>query len=466
MDHVPAHDLDRPAPGPDDACTLNRGAPVRTWPFNAVVCALLMFLANGCGGSGGAMDAGTDPGITTDVPIPEDPGTGDVSPLDTPVTDTPAQDVPATDVPMVDTPAPDVPAEDAPDADAPAEDLPATDLPAQDVPEVDTPHVPVTSVLLVGDHQNGPTYVASQWKDGILTNLSVPGNNGGAYGVQVVDGVVYTTGFYNAGAYDVGTVWTDGVQRDLGEYDHGSFPKAILVSNGDVRVVGACKTDVGAGVIKDRATLWTNWVPAELASPPGIRSYANAVVEYAGVVYVAGFYNDGAGRNVATIWEDGVRTDLLPAAADQSSYGTSVSVSNGVAYVAGYTEAAGVRTATVWRKDGATIERFALADAGQGSHAYGVTVIDGLVHVAGHYSDGTNSIAAVWINYVKKDLTLAGRDAFAFAVQVVDGSVYVGGYIDNGTQNVACYWKDDERIDVPPPAGGNASAYGMFVDVR
>jgi len=64
---------------------------------------VLFILAAGCSSSNSS-DAGTDPGITPDVPVTTDPGPGDVTPTDTPQTDVPKTDVNPADVVQNDVP--------------------------------------------------------------------------------------------------------------------------------------------------------------------------------------------------------------------------------------------------------------------------------------------------------------------------------------------------------------------------
>ena len=86
------------------------------------------------------------------------------------------------------------------------------------------------------------------------------------------------------------------------------------------------------------------------------------------------------------------------------------------------------------------------------------------VYVAGYYNDGSNDIAAYWIDGAKTDLSVAvgATDAYATGIFVDGADVYVSGYYDKGGDRFATYWLNGLRDDLTG-AGEFVVATGIYV---
>ena len=80
---------------------------MKTSGWFMTACILPVLSACGCGSSSSGADAGSDPGITGDVPVAQDPGPGDAPPSDVPMADNPPVDNSPVDNPLVGDPASD-----------------------------------------------------------------------------------------------------------------------------------------------------------------------------------------------------------------------------------------------------------------------------------------------------------------------------------------------------------------------
>ena len=113
-------------------------------------------------------------------------------------------------------------------------------------------------------------------------------------------------------------------------------------------------------------------------------------------VYTAGFFDGG--NEKACYWKDKLKTNLPVGTG--ISYAKAITQSGGSIYIAGYYSDGGNSIACYW-KDGIKTDLPAGAGA---SHAYAITQSGGSIYIAGCYDDGGTSIACYWKDGIKTDL--------------------------------------------------------------
>jgi len=181
------------------------------------------------------------------------------------------------------------------------------------------------------------------------------------------------------------------------------------------------------------------------------------------VVYVAGYYNNTSGENVASYWEDDETVVKVDLPGTPTARAHSVFVSGNDIYQVGYyTNEFGNNAACYWLNG----EKFDLYSSSAGNARANAVYIDGGdVYIAGYINEGTKT-AGYWQNggwNVLHDATNAdAADIFA-----AGGAVYISGSYFNSTAsaNVACYWVDDGGGAVKTDlAAVSSSANAIFYD--
>lgn len=164
------------------------------------------------------------------------------------------------------------------------------------------------------------------WKNGVPTFLSLPGQGGVAYKIQIVGADIYIAGSeYGSSSTGTGVIWKNGT-------------KIYSVGNTEIRdlkVVGndiymALRQGGGGGAT---GVYYKNGVYTSL----GADAYPAAIAIDGANIYTAGlkFIN---GKPVATMWKNTTETELFTSTLSSSAQ--AITVSNGNVYVVGYRNAA------------------------------------------------------------------------------------------------------------------------------
>jgi hypothetical protein len=179
-------------------------------------------------------------------------------------------------------------------------------------------------------------------------------------------------------------------------------------------------------------------------------------------VYVAGDYG-----GQACYWKGTERTDLPdPGSGWSTSYG--IDVSGGVVYTAGFYND-GVINACYWE---GTTRRDLPGDGANSSYAYSIQVSGGIVYVAGYYSDGETNLPCLWEGTTRIDLPKAAYDSQATGIDVLDGIAHASGWYTvydatiDGLKMIPCYWTVTDgtptKTDLPGGSDGGR-ANGIIV---
>lgn len=162
-----------------------------------------------------------------------------------------------------------------------------------------------------------------------------------------------------------------------------------------------------------------------------------------GKVLVAGARNNSSGSIAAALWVDG-KVLFLDNSGEEST-ATSVYVSGEDTYVAGSIDG----FAALWKNGIATT----LTDGTQTGIAKSVYVSGNDVYVVGEeHKRGSDNIQymtlTIWKNGIPTVLSKDIRSGRANAIIVSDDKVYVVGSVDNGTQTVAMLWINGEKFQL------------------
>jgi hypothetical protein len=222
-----------------------------------------------------------------------------------------------------------------------------------------------------------------------------------------------------------------------------------------------------AGDCRGQACYWKGTERTDLPSPGSGWSISYGIDVSGGVVYTAGFYNDGIIN--ACYWEGTTRRDL-PGDGANSSFAYSIKASGGIAYVAGYYSDGETNIPCYW-KDGIRAD-LPLPEGSLFGEARGIAVVDGAVYLCGEYENEDGSlIPCYWTDTPQAEATLtdlepsvpAASMLYANGISVSGGMVYVAGtyYSGDPMRSYSCYWEDGALIDLPGGEVGSSEAYGI-----
>ena len=205
---------------------------------------------------------------------------------------------------------------------------------------------------VIYETSNDSPMIACYWKNGTLIPLDHTGITSihcVATAIAVDNGDVYVTGHYVTNeeyfsyyGWDlsdlVSCYWKNGVRYELEGKDltgiSNSWFFATAVLNGNMYIAGDYLDDV---LVRRQACIWENGARKDLTVPAETRdSLASVVGLYNGKVYAAGFYGvyiDGNLRSIPCYWVDGERFDM-EAVGDANI--RALTVYNGMVFVAGY----------------------------------------------------------------------------------------------------------------------------------
>jgi hypothetical protein len=270
---------------------------------------------------------------------------------------------------------------------------------------------------------------------------------------------------YNSEGNLTACYWVNGVRVEL---PGGAWATDIVVINGTVYTSGT-------GEASD-ACYWINETRYDL---PGNGGEAEAItVDSNGVVYVAGWYNDGS-----CYWKDGVKINLTTNAESQSfAIGLRY---NGDVFVGGYYMNNHHYYIPCYWKNGNNRYNLSIPSGGDGE-VNDMAIMDGNTRYYAGYTLHPSSFAGYtpkachWRNAGNRtDLPLGGSSmdiygATGKGIAVDGGDIYVAGYTDwyEDTNNPYTtggsfpqYWKNSTIHDLP---GGPLTNFGTGVanDIR
>ncbi len=165
------------------------------------------------------------------------------------------------------------------------------------------------------------------WKNGVPTFLSLPGQGGVAYKIQIVGADIYIAGSeYGSSSTGTGVIWKNGIKI----YSEAN------TSIRDLKVIGndiymALRQGIGSAA---SGAYYKNGVYTDL----GVDAYPSALAVEGNNVYVVGFKYVSFNITTATIWKNAVATELNTSTLSSSAQ--AVTINNGNIYVVGYRNAA------------------------------------------------------------------------------------------------------------------------------
>jgi len=169
----------------------------------------------------------------------------------------------------------------------------------------------------------------------------------------------------------------------------------------------------------------------------------------------------------AYLWKSGAETPMLLSSGGGGASALYIA-DGGLVYVAGWQNDGGQKIATLWiyDNDSGTVDAVSLSALANDSEAKSVHGIGNDIYVAGYQSNGTLNTATLW-NYpvggppaVAKQLGNGTEPSEAKSVQSAGGIVYVAGQQNDSLDNPhAAFWIWDIAADtvVAPSLGENAS---------
>ena len=270
---------------------------------------------------------------------------------------------------------------------------------------------------------------------------------------------------YNSEGNLTACYWVNGVRVEL---PGGAWATDIVVVNGTVYTSGT-------GEASD-ACYWINETRYDL---PGNGGEAEAItVDSNGVVYVAGWYNDGS-----CYWKDGQRIDLTTNG-DSQAFAIGLR-SNGDVYVGGYYLNNSHYVIPCYWKNGNNRNNLSVPSGGDGE-VNDVAIMDGNTRYYAGYTMKPDNFAGYvpkachWRNAGNRtDLPLGGSSmeiygATGKGITVDGGDIYIAGYTDwyefTGEEETTGgsfpqYWKNSTIHDLP---GGPLTNFGTGVanDIR
>ncbi|MDR1357275.1 MAG: T9SS type A sorting domain-containing protein [Tannerellaceae bacterium] len=177
---------------------------------------------------------------------------------------------------------------------------------------------------------------AAVWKNGALTNLTMPN---AVYTVSITSvfvyrGDVYVTGFYrpNSVASTRYIMWKNNV---LTEFPTGEFPTSVFVSNNDVYLAGSVSINFG----KQKAAFWKNGVPTifpNSISSEYVVAIGRAIHVVGNDVYVLGDVEREKTKRIIRLWKNGTPTNITDGETDFDPWATALFVDGSNVYVTGH----------------------------------------------------------------------------------------------------------------------------------
>jgi hypothetical protein len=290
-------------------------------------------------------------------------------------------------------------------------------------------------VHVAGYVDNGTTWVATYWKNGVPKDLTDGTQSAAAFGIVVSGSDVYIAG----GQGNVALYWKNGIAVPLTDGSTASLAEAIAINGSDVYVAGYQTSATNMGII---VTYWKNGVAVPLTDGT-TTGEATAIAVSGDDVYVAGWTDDTVEYApnsyvigpVAKLWKNGVLTPLNDLNTT-CAVAESVVVSGTDVYVAGYsnptlfTAGSVPYTAQYW-KNGVAVP---LSDGINGAKAFTIKASGSAVYTGGFSSNGAEAIATLWENHTPSTWTSGTMAAVVLSVDLrptftaIPPIAYAAGY--------------------------------------
>lgn len=302
---------------------------------------------------------------------------------------------------------------------------------------------------------------------GSNTSFNTPGSSSNPGNGNPSNAQILIAGFYSEGSKNLPCYWkiTAGVANltPLQHDDYNTEAYSVYFSNNTVYTAGDYMDDDGNSF----PCYWRDYVKINLGAGEG---HAQSIFVSGDRVYIAGFYNNGT-KNIPCYWsnladaEDAVtlqRVDLQSGPGDAASQ--SIYISGGVVYNAGFYNDGTNDIPCYWAGN-------VKSDLGTGQgHAQAIYGSGGAVYIAGYYNNGSKDIPCFWnqfpLNPMKKDLPLpsGSMNAYTWSLHIAGNSFYIAGYYNKDSRNIPCYWMFTSgiasRTDLP---GGNYNAVAQSI---
>ncbi len=310
------------------------------------------------------------------------------------------------------------------------------------------------------------------WKDGTITNLSLPPGTRNAVeattGIAIQGNNVYVSGGYiNSNGYRTACYWVNGTRTDLSVPDEikdffdTTETTGIAVQGNNVYVSGLIDDGLPCYWVNGTC-YWANETETgPYLSLPDRFEYAEAtgIAIQGNNVYVSGYYVDSNGNETGCYWKDRTRTDLsVPPGYHGSAIGGIAVQGNNVYLYGVYWDFNYNNRIFCYWVNGTRTDL-----SGNSGEVCDIAVQGNNVYLSGVYWDGYDVKACYWINGTRTDLSKPSNTQLFeldIKIAVYDGKVYVNGaYCDSNDQNIIpCYWVDGIRTDLPVPAGAIGAA--------
>jgi len=300
--------------------------------------------------------------------------------------------------------------------------------------------------VYIAGKENGACY----WKG--TTRIALPVPSDATYSIAtsitVINGVVYTAGYYSRGSsinYDIKTsracYWIGTTRVDLPSPSDSMPSRAtsITVANGIVYTSGSYfeNATVNGLVSNEIACYWQGTTRVDLSNDR-ISSRANIITVVDGIVYTAGAHNTiGSYYSTPCYWRETIRIDLPIPESSEARMGadlrgiTAINVVNGVVYTTGgyiSNNLSGSNISTLCYWQGTTriyLHSEIYTDIMSLPNITTISVVDGMVYTAGR----------VKVEYIN--------------------SHYYGGI---------CYWRGTSRIDITNNSSGIILSQYMLIE--
>lgn len=329
------------------------------------------------------------------------------------------------------------------------------------------------------------TYQPAYWKNGELTILPTPAQNGTATCMDI-EGGVYVGGWHsdNTSYKNIPCYWSNTERHDLPLADERPRADGMVYSidkiDGTVFSVGSVSDSLD---IPGYPNTWLSypcyWANGNLTilraldelGGGGAMGVSRNIGNHVGLIFIVGqsaapngYYEPCYwGHHEATTAEDMTRAHPLTSMG-YGGFAADVKLENNRLIIAGSVNNINGMSIPCYWSDG---ERTDLdMGAGLDGGAVEVMAADGKIYVAGSYTaPGINgempqSTPCIWIDGVRTDLPLPAvwnNDAIAttwgMSCFVFEGDVYVSGSLYSNL----CYWKNGELIEYNNVAGNTSS---------
>jgi signal peptidase I len=275
------------------------------------------------------------------------------------------------------------------------------------------------------------TGVACYWKNTERHDLTDGTGDAHANDITVVDGVVYTAGYYSVGNDRIPCYWVNGQKYDLCAVPDYGEAMAIRVYDGKVYTAGRRTTADG----KQHACYWVNQEWHDLYSTTSAYgAAANDIAVIGNTVYTCGDYHNGI-NSFACFWAGSTKYNLQDGG--YNSYAESMYYDGSRFYIAGsygggrYTDSNACTFRVELNGDHA-LGRLPDSSTGSDSYAKDVWVSGNTVYAVGYNYFGGTYNYLFWKNGTLERLNFGAPEAIC----VTGEAIYLAG-----NNKGACYWK-------------------------